>query len=306
MAKRLLDCTASDLESMTKDELLFALGASEGRVLAAETIGTVTPLLGDVTNAELAASLGADVILLNIFDVDRPQIQGLPPVPPEETVREVKRLTGRPVGINLEPVEQAGGDPDDLWHLTDGRRATLENGRKAAHMGVDFILLTGNPGTGVTNQAITDTLKVYRKELGDQLILCAGKMHASGVMGEGGERIITKEDVRAFAKAGADMILLPAPGTVPGITMEYIRALVSEAHSLGKLAMTAIGTSQEGADVDTIRRIALLCKMTGADIHHIGDSGYTGIAAPENITAYSVAIKGRRHTYRRMAMSIKR
>ena len=70
--------------------------------------------------------------------------------------------------------------------------------------------------------------------------------------------------------------------------------------------MTAIGTSQEGADVDTIRRIALECKMAGTDIHHLGDSGYTGIAAPENITAYSVVIKGLRHTYRRMAASINR
>ncbi len=46
--------------------------------------------------------------------------------------------------------------------------------------------------------------------------------------------------------------------------------------------------------------------MTGTDLHHIGDSGFTGIAAPENITAYSVAIRGVRHTYRRMAMSIRR
>lgn len=306
MVKRLLDCGGSDLARMNKEDLLQAIAASEGRVLASETIGTVTPLLGDLTNAELAAALGADVLLLNIFDVDRPQIQALPPVPPEETVREVKRLTGRPVGINLEPVEQASGDQENLWHLTDGRLATLENGRKAADMGVDFILLTGNPGTGVTNRAITDTLKVFRRELGDRIILCAGKMHASGVIGEGGEHIITREDVRSFAKAGADVILFPAPGTVPGITMEYIRALIGEVHSLGKLAMTAIGTSQEGADPETIKRIALLCKMAGADIHHIGDSGYTGIAAPENITAYSVAIKGRRHTYRRMAMSLGR
>ena len=58
--------------------------------------------------------------------------------------------------------------------------------------------------------------------------------------------------------------------------------------------------------METIRQIALMCKMTGTDIHHLGDSGYTGIALPENITAYSTVIKGVRHTYRRMAMSIKR
>lgn len=307
MAKRLLDCAASDFSQMTKAELLFSIAASEGRVLASETIGTVTPLLGDVTNAELAAALGADILLLNLFDVDHPQIQGLPNVPPNEVIREVKRLTGRPVGINLEPVEEGElARVDTLWAMTQGRLATLENAKKAADMGVDFILLTGNPGTGVTNKAITDTLKLFHRHLGETLILAAGKMHTSGVLGEGGENIITKAEVKDFAKAGADVILFPAPGTVPGVTMEYVRDMVSYSHSLGKLTMTAIGTSQEGADVDTIRRIALECKMAGTDIHHLGDSGYTGIAAPENITAYSVVIKGLRHTYRRMAASINR
>ncbi|MCI8473830.1 MAG: haloacid dehalogenase-like hydrolase [Oscillospiraceae bacterium] len=306
MAKRILDCTASDFARMTKEELLFAIGASEGRTLACETIGTVTPLLGDVTNGELAVALGADILLLNLFDVDCPQIQGLPPVEPMGVIREVKRLTGRPVGINLEPVEVGAGEVDSLWAMTKGRMATLENAQRAADMGVDFILLTGNPGTGVTNRAITDTLELFRTHLGDRLILAAGKMHASGVPGEGGERIVTQGEVEAFAQAGADVILLPAPGTVPGITTPFVQGLVEKAHSLGKLAMTAIGTSQEGADVDTVRRIALECKMTGADIHHLGDSGYTGIAAPENITAYSVAIRGLRHTYRRMGMSLGR
>lgn len=306
MPKRLLDCTASDFSRMTRDDLLFAIGASEGRVLASETIGTVTPLLGDVTNAELAASLGADILLLNLFDVDHPHIQGLPDVPPAEAVRTVKRLTGRPVGINLEPVEAGAGEVDTLWAMTKGRMATLENAQKAVEMGVNFILLTGNPGTGVTNKAITDTLKLFHKHLGDKVVLCAGKMHASGVLGEGGEKIIAREDIKAFADAGADLLLFPAPGTVPGITTEYVRGLVEYAHRLGKLTMTAIGTSQEGADRDTIRRIALECKMTGTDVHHLGDSGYTGIATPENITAYSIVIKGVRHTYRRMGMSVNR
>ena len=118
--------------------------------------------------------------------------------------------------------------------------------------------------------------------------------------------ILTKKDVEAFVDAGADVILLPAPGTVPGITMEYARKLIKKAHEKGALAMTTIGTSQEGADEATIRQIALMCKMAGADIHHIGDSGYMGMALPENITAYSVAIRGKRHTYRRMAMSLLR
>lgn len=123
---------------------------------------------------------------------------------------------------------------------------------------------------------------------------------------EDGEHIITKQDVLEFREAGADIILFPAPGTVPGITVEYVRELIRYAHSLGALTITAVGTSQEGSDTATVRQIALLCKMAGTDIHHIGDSGYPGIAAPENITAYSVAIRGVRHTYHRMASSVNR
>ena len=308
MGKRLLDCTASDVKAFTKEDWLYSIGANEGRTLACETIGTVLPLFGDVTNAEVAASLGADILLLNIFDVENPIIQGLPDVKPEERVRELKRLTGRMIGINLEPVESGyeGEDPDNMWKMSPGRRATVENAVKACEMGVDMILLTGNPGNGVSNGAITDTLRRLKAAVGEKVILAAGKMHASGIPSEAGEHIITARDVEEFIGAGADIVLFPAPGTVPGITMEYVRSLVKEAHSRGVLTMTSIGTSQEGADTETIRQIALMCKMSGTDIHHLGDSGYTGMALPENILAYSKAIRGARHAYRRMAYSINR
>ncbi|MFI3129217.1 MAG: haloacid dehalogenase-like hydrolase, partial [Bacillota bacterium] len=113
-------------------------------------------------------------------------------------------------------------------------------------------------------------------------------------------------DVNDFIDSGADMILLPAPGTVPGITQDYAESLIKLAHEKGKLAMTAIGTSQEGADIQTIRQIALMSKMAGADIHHLGDAGILGMSVPENITAYSIVIRGVRHTYSRMARSVNR
>ena len=307
--KRILDCQSSDFASMDRAALLGAIAGSEGRTIACETIGTIMPMLGDITNAEFAAAMGADILLLNMFDVLNPAIRGLPKTEPKNVIRKLKELTGRPIGINLEPVEQvlSSEDPEEnMWAMTAGRKATLQNARKAADMGVNFILLTGNPGIGVTNEAIVQTLRLYKQELGDRLILAAGKMHASGILTEGAEKIITKEDIAAFAEAGADIILLPAPGTVPGITMEYIRSLVSFAHSLNLLTITAIGTSQEGADVATIRQIALMCKMTGTDIHHLGDAGYGGMALPENIQAYSIAVRGIRHTYRRMAGSVNR
>lgn len=309
MAKRFLDCTASEIAEMTGKELAAAIAGSEGRILVCETIGAVPPMLGDVTNAEFAAAMGADMLILNLFDVNHPVINGLPETAPENIIREVKRLTGRAVGINLEPLEagtESTVDTNSEWKLTSGRAATLENAEKAVAMGVDFIVLTGNPGVGVTNRAIVRTLREYRKRFGDQILLIAGKMHAAGILSEAGEKIITEEDVKAFAEAGADVILMPAPGTVPGITTEYIRKLVSCAHGLGRLTLTAVGTSQEGADTATIREIALMCKMTGTDLHHLGDSGYVGMALPENILEYSKVIRGVRHTYHRMASSINR
>lgn len=306
MLKRLIDTTARELTSYNKAELLTAISDSEGRTLAAETIGTVTPMLVNITNAEFVASLGADLIMLNIFDVNDPIIQGLPQTSPEDTIREVKRLTGRMVAINLEPAVIKDGQEESVWNLTTGRQATVENARKAADMGVDMIVLTGNPGVGVDNEAIIQALSRLKEAVGDRVILTAGKMHASGIISEAGEKILTEKDVEAFVDAGADVILLPAPGTVPGITMEYAGNLIRKAHEKGALAMTTIGTSQEGADEATVRQIALMCKMAGADIHHIGDSGYMGMVLPENITAYSVAIRGKRHTYRRMAMSLLR
>lgn len=309
MHKRYLDCSASDLRAISKQDLFDALRASEGRIVVSETIGAVPPLLQSITNAELAASQGADLLLLNMFDVNNPVIHGMPAdVEPAETIHALQHLTGRVIGVNLEAVDPAWQQQKsgEFWTLQKGRLATAENARKLVAMGAKFIVLTGNPGNGITNRAITANLRAIHAAVGEQTILIAGKMHAAGVLSEGGESILTTSDITEFRESGADIILLPAPGTVPGITLEYARELIGHAHKAGAMAMTAIGTSQEGASVETIRQIALMCKMAGADLHHIGDTGYVGMALPENIHAYSIAIRGVRHTYARMARSVNR
>lgn len=306
MAKRLLDCSSSDFAAMTKNELLEAIAASEGRIVLTEIIGVLQPVLVNLSNAELACAFGSDILLLNFFDVYSPVFNGIPKVNGQDIIKEIKRLTGRIVGINLEPVDLLQETIGEIHPISKGRLATADTAKKAYEMGANLILLTGNPGTGVSNKAIISSLKEINSVLNDKIILAAGKMHAAGSLKEAGENIINKKDISEFIEAGADIILLPAPGTVPGITVEYIKDLVTFIHSKEKLALTAIGTSQEGADSQTIKQIALMCKMTGTDLHHIGDAGYAGIAIPENIMDYSIAIKGKRHTYTRMARSINR
>lgn len=306
IGKRLLDCTASDFAKMTGQDLKRAIKASEGRVLVAEVIGAIPPLFPSVTNAELAAAFGADLLLLNFFDVQEPRIEGLPPCRPDEVVGQLKKLTGRPVGINLEPADPKAIAAEQLVSLPAGRLASAESFALAGQLGFDFICLTGNPKTGVTNKGIQHAIRLARDVLGSEMLLIAGKMHGAGVAGEAGGGLVAAEAVGSFIEAGADIILLPSPGTIPGITVESASAMISQVQARGALALLATGTSQEGADEATIRQIALNSKMAGADLHHIGDAGYSGIAVPENIMHYSIAIRGRRHTYVRMASSAMR
>lgn len=235
MTKRLLDCNSSDIINMSKKDILEAIAASEGRVIVTETIGAVQPTLYSISNAELACAFGADILLLNLFDVYEPTFYGIPKVSDNEIIKEIKRLTGRIVGINLEPVDVNEQTIGEVHPISSGRMANKDTAIMAKKMGADMIVLTGNPGTGVSNNAIINSLKEIHKILKDEIILAAGKMHAAGSLKESGENIIKKEDVKEFAEAG-----------------------------------------------------------------------YVGIAIPENIMDYSIAIKGKRHTYTRMARSINR
>ena len=61
--KRILDCHASDFQYMGRRELLDAIAGAEGRTIACETIGSIMPMLGDISNAEFAAAMGADILI---------------------------------------------------------------------------------------------------------------------------------------------------------------------------------------------------------------------------------------------------
>ncbi|MBM7646143.1 hypothetical protein JOD45_002369 [Scopulibacillus daqui] len=304
--KRLISCYASDLKAMNGQQLKQAIAASEGRVIVSEAIPTAAPLYREVTNIELAAAFGTDLILFNLFDVFKPQIIGWEAIDPENLIGEAKKLTGRPIGVNLEPVDPKAKAAEELSPLPKGRMASKETFKAVKELGFDFICLTGNPKTGVTNHEIIEAVQAAKTVLGDDCFIIAGKMHGAGIIGEAGSHILSQETIKAFAEAGADVVLIPSPGTLPGVTNDVALSWVKAIKKEGCLAMSAIGTSQEGADESTLRQIALNNKSIGADIHHIGDAGYTGIAVPENIMAYSIAIRGRRHTYVRMASSILR
>ena len=297
--KRLINATASEVLNMSKDELLMSIKACEGRVILSENVVNRQGPVGNVTNAEIAKAFGADMILLNCLDVLNPKIYGLE-YGLENVVDTLHKLVGKPIGVNLEPVDLNAELMENRIDISIGRQANESAIKRAEELKFDFICFTGNPATGVSNEGIESAIRLA-KELFNGIII-AGKMHSSGA----DEPIVDINTVRRFLNAGADIILVPAVGTVPGFDSANLKEIVKEVHRRGGLIISAIGTSQESSDSETIRQISIENKICGVDIQHIGDDGFGGVALPENILTMSKAIRGARHTVAIMARSINR
>ena len=65
MVVRVLDATASDFTGMDALDLAESIRIAEGRTLSVEVICTDQPPVDGVTHAELAAGMGADILLLD-------------------------------------------------------------------------------------------------------------------------------------------------------------------------------------------------------------------------------------------------
>lgn len=304
--KRLLNFQGADFLNATPLELKQAILASEGRVIVSESVVTFEPYVNGLTNAEIEKAFGADILLLNVLDLDNPKIEGVPESEADH-IGWLKKATSRPIGVNLEPVDENANMTQGKEEIAQGRKANIENYKKANDYGLDLICLTGNPATGVTNEAILKAIKEAKENFSGLII--AGKMHAAGTDGV----VMNLEIAKEFVNAGCDILLVPAPYTIPHFNENDLREIADYIRSYNKdkkidqkvLIMSAIGTSQETADKDTIRQIALAAKSSGAHLQHIGDA-MNGISLPENIYTMSVAIRGVRWQIYQMSSSIRR
>jgi hypothetical protein len=268
-SKRILDCGPADFAAMDGADLIDSIRRSEGRTVLCEVLWPAPPRVDGTTNPDLAVAFGADLVLLNKFDG-------------AEDLAELKSRIGRPVGVNVEPSNA----------VPSHRRASRENLKSLR--AADFVVVTANPDAEVEVGQMVKAVALAREVLPGVPVF-VGKMHGSG-----GRGLAAVGETSRLA-AASDAVLLPAPGTVPGSRESVVAELVGAAHGAGALAVATVGTSQEGADAETVRELALAAKRAGADVLHLGDADQ-GMAEPMNVLAASIAIRGRRHAYRRMAL----
>ncbi|WGV99420.1 dihydrodipicolinate synthase [Vibrio sp. YMD68] len=293
MKKRIFDLTKADINQLTRKELVECIRISEGRAMMVENVVSADPPFDLVSGAEIAASLGADFITLNCLDLFDPKanVNGAAnhQVNDHFTITELKELSGRLIGCNLEPV------PAGFTDIQIGRSVTKETVEEAVRLGLNYIMLTGNPGMLVSQETILEAIKLVR-QVSDDILIIAGKMHGGGIGND-----YNLDIVNQFSEAGADVMMFPAPYTTPGATPEMAYKMMTAVHESNMLGLLAIGTSQEGASEQFIEQVTMASKASGADIVHIGDGGYGGLAVPENIIRMGITLRGRRHQFKRMA-----
>lgn len=289
--KRIISCYASDFQKdFSREELKQAIAASEGRVIMAQTAVENECMIGGISNAELLASSAADMILLKVIDVEHPMINGIEPC--ENPIAKLKELTGRLVGINLEVV--------GVNHLQYEKGTTLsEKTLKAAiQLHPDFLCLTAYRNReGNDSEAVLEAIEFVRKYYSGLLIL---NKYANAI------ELEEEKYWEEYIKAGADILTLPMPGCVAGVYVEKLANLSMRIKKAGALVSLSVATSQEGCDSDTMKMLAIQAKQAGADIYDFGDANTNGIPAIENVFTLSMSIRGKRHTYFRIASSIKR
>lgn len=302
MTKRILDAVASDFLSFSATQLTESIRKTEGRTVSVEVICTYEPPIEGVTHAEIAAAFGADIITLDCYDPDKPLIQGLPSsiASQPDILRQLKRMIGLPIAVNMAITRQSEGG----WLYT--RRYSEERLEKLVQQGADIVFLYGDSATGQTATQIAEVARKARQRYGDALMLVGvPDVYFPAPINEA----IRQRYMQAhqqILEAGAQCIGLVMPGSKQGWRLEDTARLVDHIHELNGLVWLILTGSVEGSPRECVQQMALNAKMIGGDVYRLDEAGLSGMPLPENILEFSLAIRGKRHTYRRMALSVLR
>lgn len=301
MTTRILDAVASEFMSMNALDLVESIRKSEGRTISVEVICTDEPPVDGVTHAELASAMGADIIVLDRYNPPAPKIVGAPAslLNSGMPLAGLRKLIGRPVGINLLvgknlPVEKAG------------RAFTPEIAQAACKQGADIFFIINQPAYGGSLAQMCSAGEWVRANLNNKVMAVAVTSASTPPPRAPDEVNAFCDTLKPLLQAGYLGVGIPLPGSKQGWTLEAAARLVDCIHAEGGLAWAILTGSVEGSPREAIIHLALQAKMLGFDVHRLDEAGLSGMPSPQNIFTYSLALRGERHTYRRMALSVNR
>lgn len=328
MIKRLLNCSPKEMLALKPAELKDAIRMSEGRTVSALARTRGNNYIQYVTNAEVCAGFGADIVVMDTYNPKAPLFPGLPSKNPEDdepfreiqiqigkgwTAREIRNMIGRPLGATLILNSPAYGGQSVDTGFADSKKGYVAGNplhdwddlEICIEQGFDIVMIGGWCG----EKQLVETTREAVKRAKGRVLIFSGVPHGPGLIYAQNSpydlrELMTPHFAAALADAGADIIDMPAAGSLPGFTMDYVGKIVDAAHAGGAIINAGIHNSQEGTDEETIRRLAIDNKTMGVDMYMLGDAGVNeNMGLPEVINALCIAVKGHRHTYRRMAES---
>ena len=192
--KRLLTATPSEVLSMSGRELLQAIKMSEGRVLRAGARVRGPNLIDGVTNAEVVAAFGADMINLDTYELDNPYIPGWDSKNPRDDVESKKIQVPMGRGYTVREIEEIVGRPISLLMLVANSELGIERSKqfygniiadeetltKAKEQGVRMIQLDCL-AEGIS-EYFPREIKKIRRIVGDDMIIQVSRSHGSGIL----------------------------------------------------------------------------------------------------------------------------
>jgi hypothetical protein len=209
-------------------------------------------------------------------------------------------LVGRPVGINLICADAEHGA------LLGGRLATAASIEAGLAQGVDLFFLYARPRSGGTLALQAETARRIAQMAGRRALLVGVPTFLKPPPRSAAGLDDHRAGIAALLDAGCGAVALPMPGSKQGWLSDATAALIDLAHEREALAWLFVTGSIEGAPLPIMHDLALHGKQLGADAFRLDEAGLSGMAPPENIQAFSLALRGARHHWRRVATSIKR
>lgn len=301
MVKRLLDAVASDFTKMDGKQLAESVRLAEGRTLSVEVLCQTQPSVEGVSGGELAAAMGADIIVLDQYDPLSPHIAGVADdMLGDQPLEHYSALVGRPVGINLIVAER------ERAATLGGRLFSPDSVAAAVRQGADLLFIYARPHQGGSPELQADAVGLIQRECSSRILVVGVPSFSKPPPRDSATFESHRTEMLAFLDAGCEGVAMPMPGSKQGWQAEQAAALIDVAHQSGGLAWLFVTGSVEGAPPSVMHELALNAKQLGADAIRLDEAGLSGMPPPENILAFSMALRGARHTYRRIASSIRR